>query len=128
MSDVKELLRGIEDQPIFDEPALREITEAAGMAPMELLDMFFEDSESNLRLMAQVLAEGDREVFNRSAHSMKSSAGNVGAQRLAQVAQALEKQTKLAFADDTPELFEQFKARYREFSVVIGEKKESLLV
>lgn len=128
MTDVTDLLAGLNDSLVFDEPALREITEAAGMTPMELLDMFFEDTDANVVHMADALNAGDRVSFNRAAHSLKSSAGNVGAARVAMAAQALEKHTKQALAEDTAALFVQFRACYREFVDAIAERSASLSV
>ena len=94
MSDLTNLLTDVAAAPVLDEPVLREITGAAGMVPLELVDMFVDDFKANMTIMRDALPASDREVFNRSAHSMKSSAGNVGAQRVALLAAALEKTTK----------------------------------
>ena len=111
---------------VLDEAMLREITEAAGMTPMELIDMFREDTLENLKAMVSALAEGDREIFNRSAHTLKSSAGNVGAQRVAGLAQALERETKTEFAVAVPALFAQLQQAFDEFNAHVLANAASL--
>lgn len=127
MSDATEFLAGLDTVLVFDEAALREITSAAGMTPMELLELFFDDTDANIGHMAQALAAGDQATFNRAAHSLKSSAGNVGAQRVALAALALEKQTKQAFSEETAALFDQLNALYQDFTHTITGVKETLL-
>ena len=114
--------------PVLDEPVLHEITSAAGMAPLELIEMFIEDSETNLGAMAEALAAGDRELLNRAAHSMKSSAGNVGAQRVAALSAALEKLTKHDVPSGSAELLARLQAAFGEFGTHVAAHRDALAV
>ncbi|MBK6636887.1 MAG: Hpt domain-containing protein [Rhodocyclaceae bacterium] len=115
MNDLTRLLNDLAAAPVLDEPVLREITGAAGMTPLELVDMFVDDFNANLTLMRDALPATNREVFNRSAHSLKSSAGNVGAQRLAMLAAALEKGTKYELDPDISVLVNQLETAFTDF-------------
>lgn len=114
--------------PVLDEPVLREITGAAGMTPLELVELFLEDSQSNLAAMADALAQADREGLNRAAHSMKSSAGNVGAQRLSHLALQLELQTKTVVPQESTLLLARLRAAFAEFDTYIAGNRVSLSV
>ncbi len=124
--DVAAVLDSLANVPVLDEAALREITEAAGMTPMELVDMFLEDTAMNLDAMQIALTQGDRESLNRAAHTMKSSAGNVGAQRFACIAKAIEMATKQTVASDAAPLLTHLVNAFSEFNVHVTQHAAEL--
>ena len=128
MSDLTNLLTDVAAAPVLDEPVLREITGAAGMVPLELVDMFVDDFKANMTIMRDALPASDREVFNRSAHSMKSSAGNVGAQRVALLAAALEKTTKYELVAETSDLLLQLETAFAGFCTYVDDNRVALSV
>ena len=89
------------DAVVFDVAVLREVADAAGMAPAELLELFLSDAESNLLVIADAGARQDHVGLNRTAHSLKSSAASVGAMQMAAAARALELATKAGFDDES---------------------------
>ena len=56
----------------------------------ELVGVFLTDAPERLRDMHTALAEGDFELLERAAHTLKSSAANLGAVLLCQHAKSLE--------------------------------------
>ena len=74
---------------------LPEIVE--GLAPgevaallAELLPAFRTDTAGRLQLLDVAIASGDREVFRSQVHSIKGSAGQIGAQAIAAYCRAIE--------------------------------------
>lgn len=80
--------------PVFDADALREVTEMANIKPADLIDIFLTELDKNLPLLRNTLRcnaqEDDGLSVERFAHSLKSSAVNVGAMRIAAFARQLE--------------------------------------
>lgn len=84
--------------------ALRAVSpDDGGKFLTELIDIFLADTPPRLAEIDEGIAAGDAHAIVRAAHSIKGSAGNFGAERLARVAQEIEqagKQTNVAFAKD----------------------------
>ncbi|MES2149587.1 MAG: response regulator [Pseudomonadota bacterium] len=74
---------------------LRELDpDGGGALARELLRIFLDTSTPLLSQTAQALAAGDCDRVRRCAHTLKSSAANVGAQALADLLQQLEAQAR----------------------------------
>lgn len=112
---------------IFDEAALREITEAAGMTPIELIDLFLEDAASSLAQLRVALAAGDHPQIGRIGHMMKSSAGNAGAVAVANAARQLETHCKTAFEPGGAQLCAALEAAHEAFVRLIDRERERLI-
>lgn len=80
--------------PVLDADALREVTEMANIKPADLVQIFLTELDKNLPLLRNTLRcearEDDGPSVERFAHSLKSSAVNVGAMRVAALARQLE--------------------------------------
>jgi HPt (histidine-containing phosphotransfer) domain-containing protein len=78
--------------PVFDADALREVTDMANIKPADLIDIFLTELDKNLPLLRNALQDehGNALSVERFAHSLKSSAVNVGAMRVAAFARQLE--------------------------------------
>ncbi|MBP6864700.1 MAG: Hpt domain-containing protein [Candidatus Didemnitutus sp.] len=75
--------------------ALREVApDDGGKFLTELVDIFLADTPPRLRELEQALAAGDANAMARAAHSIKGSAGNFGADRVARFAAAVETAAK----------------------------------
>ncbi|MFJ2484159.1 Hpt domain-containing protein [Pseudomonas sp. NPDC087598] len=75
----------------IDREALSVLREVMEDGYPELLDTFLTDSENRLR---ELQMTADAEVLSNVAHSLKGSAGNMGATRLAELCQKLESDAK----------------------------------
>lgn len=56
----------------------------------ELLELFVADAANQMESMQGALSEGENDVAERNAHSIKGSAANIGALAVREVAQTLE--------------------------------------
>ncbi len=56
----------------------------------ELIGMFLDDTPKQIAAIKSTLATGDSTTLTRSAHSLKGSAGNFGAEQLAAVSRDIE--------------------------------------
>ncbi|MYM74834.1 response regulator [Duganella sp. FT134W] len=82
-----------DDEPINQQALdnIRALSPANGDALLErVLHAFLHDTPGQLRTLRQALAAGDAEQLRKTAHSLKSSAANVGATALAQRSKELE--------------------------------------
>lgn len=71
----------------------------------DLVQTFLEDAERLTETMTQTLADGDRETFQRAAHTLKTSVATMGAQALSERFKAMELNTRsLSLADLEAEL------------------------
>lgn len=93
------------DLPVFDVEVLREVTEIAGIKPLDLIQVFLSELDRNLPLLCTALNCADGTTVEQIAHSLKSSAANVGAMRIAAVARRLEASAlTLTMAELLPQL------------------------
>lgn len=83
----------------------------------DLVAIFLEDTPLRLQELRDSLAAGDQTKFTRAAHSIKGSSANMGAQRLRNIAEKLEHDSKRAgleglapFVDQVAAVFEETKA------------------
>ena len=75
-----EVIEGLRELGGDDEPGL----------VLELIEMFLDDAPERLAEMTQGVDTGDLEMMVRSAHTLKSSAANMGAMLLSQICNAME--------------------------------------
>lgn len=76
---------------VLDPAALERLREWGGADLLaRMIDLFVELGEDRLSQMEAASREGALEQVERAAHSLKSSAGNLGANRLRAVAAELE--------------------------------------
>lgn len=109
--------------PIFDEAALREITDAAGLEPIELIDLFLDDTRQALAELKAALAGGHYAVVGRIGHTIKSSAGNAGALAVTETARELEYRARGEFEPGGAALCARLEAEFGAFCDLIeGER------
>jgi HPt (histidine-containing phosphotransfer) domain-containing protein len=86
--------------PVLDTTAIERLRKLGGNALLaRMIDLFFEIAPKRVQAAADAAAAHDLHAVERAAHSLKSSAGNLGAERLRHVAEQLE--AAAAQADDT---------------------------
>jgi two-component system sensor histidine kinase/response regulator len=79
--------------PAFHEPTLRRLHEelgAEGDVTLDIVQTFLRSADDLVREAREAIAKGDAQVVQRVAHTLKSSAGIVGAQRLSELAREME--------------------------------------
>ena len=100
------------DNEILDLSRLIEAFEddTAGIA--ELLEMAMETGRKHQRALAEAIGSGDVEGVRRAAHSIKGSSGNIGANRVMDVAAALEQSARGGDLSDAPARAAAIEAEY----------------
>ncbi len=103
---------------------LRSFGDAAVVA--ELIDLFLQDAPARLAQAREALEVGDADGISEAAHSLKGSARNLRAERLAQACEALEKACKSRNPDaaDTP--LGQTEAELQKVIAVLEQQKKAL--
>jgi len=76
--------------PLLDEPALNDLKDMLGEALREISDSFLEGLDAEVAAIEDALSAGGMPL-KAAAHSLKGSAGNLGARRLAGLSSAIEK-------------------------------------
>ena len=86
---------------------LRELDDAGSMELItQLVNSFLGSADERLDRVASAAAEGDAKVLAQVAHSMKSSAANLGAESLAECYRDLERCARESRIDDAKALIE----------------------
>jgi len=80
--------------PPVDWQTLAELKEAIGDDDREIVQFFLDYLPDQLKAMRRALEEKDGPALSREAHSLKGSAGNIGASGLARHCQTLELQAQ----------------------------------
>lgn len=76
---------------VLDEAALDRLTRIGGQAfLLEMIDLFLEHAPQRLATARQAFGERDFPIVYRAAHSLKSTAGNLGARELQRTAERVE--------------------------------------
>lgn len=81
---------------------------------LEMIDLFLEHAPERIRSAGAALETGDHQSLYRAAHSLKSTAGNLGARGLQRTAERVESHAAQKDLISIPPLLEEMAARYRE--------------
>jgi HPt (histidine-containing phosphotransfer) domain-containing protein len=98
------------DEPINPRAldAIRAMPGTDGVALMnKVIRAYLDDTPARLAQMKAAVAAGDAEALRKAAHSAKSSSGNVGAERLANLCKELETAGRGGKLDAAPLLLER---------------------
>ncbi len=90
----REMAEKTGQQPLVDQQVLASLKELMEEEFPALVNSYIEDAP---KLLADILSsskEADREILIRAAHTLKSSSNNLGAIKLAMIAEAIEKQSQ----------------------------------
>jgi HPt (histidine-containing phosphotransfer) domain-containing protein len=88
-----------------------------------LLETFIADSAAKIERLREGLAKGDSDLVRRSAHSLKGSSGNLGANIMADLCLRLEEQARDEDLRGLHSVLEQLEA---EFELVQGIMQHTL--
>jgi HPt (histidine-containing phosphotransfer) domain-containing protein len=78
----------------------------------EILTHFLQDIPPGLTALQQAATAGDALALMKAAHSLKSSAGNVGARRMAELCETLETQGRAGSVQGADSLIMQLAAEF----------------
>ena len=104
-----------EEFDAIDGGALERLRKLGGDALLsKMVDLFISHAEPALEEVSAGVKSGDLEVVQRAAHSLKSSAGNLGAQRVQRLAERIEQSAEDRNAVELNELMTSLKHAYSE--------------
>lgn len=90
----------------------------------EMIDLFLENAPKQLGAARIGMQAGDLVMVHRAAHSLKSSAGNFGAEALRELAGRIERLTGENKADTLPALLDELEAAFAQTRSYLEEKKQ----
>ena len=97
----------MEEQPILDPAVLERLLGWIGRERVgQLVDLFLESSSGRIADLRAGLMDGEAQRIERAAHSLKSSAGNLGASRLHFLAAQIEELAAGGLSPSLKELVE----------------------
>ena len=100
-------------QSPVDISTLKDLVGSTDMAFVrELIEAFLEDGREQIAAMRQSLANGDALVFQRAAHSLKSSSASLGALGVSSQAKEPEQLAKQGSLQEAPEGLERVAAAF----------------
>ena len=112
------------DQPIIDQSAIARLKEWGGLElPRKMIDLFLSHSPERMDQIREGFSTSEARKAETGAHSLKSSAGNVGAVRLQKLAQEAEflaeKEDMTALGEMLPEMEVAFGAACDELKSLL---------
>jgi two-component system sensor histidine kinase/response regulator len=114
------------DPNIIDQAALKRLEDWGGTKLLhEIVRLFLENGPKRVDQIREAMDDEDLEVPERGAHSLKSSAANVGAQLLQEVASDLESAASEGdlkrVRELVPNLEQAFEQAVQELEVIVKE-------
>lgn len=100
----------------LDLDILKELKTIMGDEYPLLLETFINDSVARIATVADAVAAGDPDAIRRTAHSLKGSAGNLGATRLSLICKSLEELGATGAVEGAQLLLEDLQNEYQQVS------------
>jgi PAS domain S-box-containing protein len=116
--------------PAIDRAVIRTLLETMGDDAIELIvelaDIFMEDATRLIGALHDSLAAGDTHVFERTAHTLKSSSASLGATSLSAMCREMEATGRAGSLDGAPELLARAKAEFERVKAAMAPEIEML--
>ena len=111
----------------FDERAITRLCQVGGTKlARQMISLFLENAPKRIE-SAQVASRiGDLETVERSVHSLKSSAGNVGAMSLQELVERIEQMAAEGKNDSISSLLKELERIFDRVKVQLEDKSRSL--
>ena len=81
---------------------------------LEMIDLFLEHAPERIRAATRAAEAGDAQGLYRAAHSLKSTAANLGARGLQGIAEQVEGRAAAKDLGAIPRLLDEMAARYED--------------
>jgi HPt (histidine-containing phosphotransfer) domain-containing protein len=115
------------DGPSLDPNALASLHHLGGEGLVRrMIDLFLENACKRIEAALEGEKSGDMHAIERAAHSLKSSAGNVGATGLQQLACRLERSAGEKQWQTIPTLLRQLEKTFGQVKAGLKEARERL--
>ncbi|MFC0676709.1 response regulator [Lysobacter korlensis] len=109
--------------PTLDANVVAQLRELAQASDPTLLSQIFEafqaDTAQRIRTLREASAEADADLLRRTAHALKGASSNIGAARMAALAQSLETLGRLGTVTGSDPLIDQLQAAYEQVRAAI---------
>ena len=103
------------DSPIIDPQALERLKEWGGdKLAGQMVRLFLKNTGSRMDQIRQGISDGNLEETERGSHSLKSSAANIGAEKLRTMATRMESAALDANMDSARTLLPELESAYAE--------------
>ncbi len=110
--------------PILDAGALDRLESWGGAdLRVKMVDLFFKNGPERVQGIRDGLAKGDLELAERSAHSLKSSAANLGGEAVRQLAARIEDSLEKGDSSAAAELAPELEARFAQMLDALRESE-----
>jgi PAS domain S-box-containing protein len=113
-----DIIAGLRELDAPGEPAPADSRRASVLR--DLADLFLRDARPKLKSMAAALDGKDLAALASIAHSLKGSASNLGARRLAELCATLEKFAKASDLDSARNLLEQTRVEFQRVASALA--------
>ncbi len=114
------------DKRVLDLERLEEAFEDDTTGIADLLEMALETGAKHRRALEAGLAAGDPEVVRRAAHSIKGSAGNIGASDVMRLAAELDERARAGDLSDARTRVDAIGAAYDQVAAEVRAYRASL--
>jgi PAS domain S-box-containing protein len=105
---------------------LKELREPGQPDPLrELIELFLKDAQPRLQQMEAAASAGDLPRLATATHTLKGSASNLGARRLAALCAALEKQSKAGDASQSSQTLAEVTAEFTTVRELLNAELEN---
>ena len=92
----------------------------------ELLNLFMDTIPEQMDILKSAVEKKDSKLVQQTAHSLKGSAGNISADKLAKTAAILEIAGKDGNTMDSASLFSVLLGEYKELEIIIRQSLNNL--
>lgn len=92
----------------------------------KMIDLFIEDAGKKVDCACCAFQEGDLDGVARAVHSLRSSAGNIGADSLVELAGKIENIIRQKADDPLTELVPDLKVQFSNVITVLAEKRKEI--
>ena len=110
------------DQTFFDNYPSLQKTEMQALLS-ELTDLYLKDSKPLVQRLGRAIEKGDIGAMKKAAHSLKSSSGNIGALKLADLCQKLEEEVHKKSFENFGNTFSRIQLEYKRVQKELSEKR-----
>ncbi|MFV9644981.1 MAG: Hpt domain-containing protein [Desulfobacterales bacterium] len=111
-------MNGKKAKPVFDRDYALEMTDGDTEFLKELVDLFNADYPQKLAGILRAIEEKDFDVIDKTAHSLKGASGNLGLNRVYELAFEIERMGKAKNIEGIDKIYQELEEeleRFKEF-------------
>lgn len=116
----------MKDQLHIDMATLEMLQEVLEGGFAGLLETYMEDSSEKVECLKAGMSQADSDLVRRSAHSLKGSSSNLGANALAELCLNVEQQAREANLEGLEEVVSQIEAEHQAVVGIMKDIRDSL--